>query len=149
MGRKSLDQKRLTVRRREIADKMSALETELEKLRSEDLELAIAERVLANLSAGSLAETVEESDDVLVETGVDARDDGAAMDRTMTIGDMALKVLEEAGPEGLTSNEVLEKIRTNWLPALMRTSLSPPLSRLKDRGQITLKDERWRAANAW
>ena len=62
----------------------------------------------------------------------------------MTIGDMAVQVLTSAPPEGLTSNQILDAIRTKMMPNLQRTSLSPPLTRLKRRGVIDLVGEQWR-----
>lgn len=141
MARKSQDLKRIETRRSDIADRMSVLETELEKLRSEDLDLAIAARVLERLAiAQALDSPLEAPVEDWEKTDVQA---DASIERTLTIGDMALKVLEEA-PEGLTSNDILEALRARWLPALMRTSLSPPLSRLKHRERIRLDGDRWK-----
>jgi hypothetical protein len=61
-----------------------------------------------------------------------------------TVGELALAVLKEAGDKGFTSTEILEILRESTLPKLLRTSLSPPLSRLKTKGVIELVGDRWR-----
>ncbi|MCF8496539.1 MAG: hypothetical protein K9G62_07730 [Alphaproteobacteria bacterium] len=52
-----------------------------------------------------------------------------------TIGDMALVVLK-GHSEGLTASSILTEIQERWKPDLARTSLSPPLSRLKEKKEI-------------
>ncbi len=47
-----------------------------------------------------------------------------------TVADMALEIIKEA-PNGLKADIILKEIRRRWKPRLARTSLSPPLSRLK------------------
>jgi len=66
--------------------------------------------------------------------------------QNLTIGQMALVLLAQAGEEGLTSNEILERIRQRWMNDLARTSLSPPLSRLKKKEEIILDGEHWKLA---
>lgn len=149
MGRKSLDQKRVGRRRKEISERMTALEVELEMLRSEDLELSIAERVLASLSGvasddASLSANEHDSDDDDDNTELVGRAIRPVTSQIKTVGEMAIDVLSEAGVPGMTSTEVLDAIRQRWLPTLMRTSLSPPLSRLKAKGEIELDGEYWK-----
>ena len=60
-----------------------------------------------------------------------------------TVGDMATELLKEY-PEGLTSMELLHLIRERWMPELMRSSISPPLSRLKHMGIVELDNSVWR-----
>ena len=134
MARQSPDRKRIKQRREQIAALMADHETKLEQLRSEDLDLAIAERVLDRLLTEP--ETVNER------TIADPAPDKQQAD--ITIGDMAVILLREAGDAGLHSNEILAAVRERWLPTLMRTSLSPPLSRLKAKGTIEQVDDRWR-----
>lgn len=62
-----------------------------------------------------------------------------------TVGDMATELLKEY-PEGLTSMEILHLIRERWMPELMRSSISPPLSRLKHMGIVELDGSIWRLA---
>ncbi len=75
--------------------------------------------------------------DVMQRFGVQIDETGSASESGMpsTIGDMALEILKEV-PEGLTASEILIEIQAKWKPDLLRTSLSPPLSRLKDRKEI-------------
>lgn len=53
-----------------------------------------------------------------------------------SIKEMVLVLLRENMPRGLTALEILEKINLRWWPHLPRTSLSPQLSRLKQRKEI-------------
>lgn len=48
-------------------------------------------------------------------------------------------------PNGMTAQEILEELNEKYFGGrLMRTSLSPQLSRLKDRdGKIELRGDRW------
>lgn len=148
MARKSTDLKRIKTRLDEIADRMGIIETELEKLRFEASELQSAQKVLQRLAANDLAvprDAVE-----LPDEDVNTLDAGSLSIRPeapgtpATIGDMALAILTESGTQGLTSNDILEEIRKRWLPTLMRTSLSPPLSRLKAKNAIHLDGDRWK-----
>jgi hypothetical protein len=52
-----------------------------------------------------------------------------------TVGDMAIEILKDF-PDGLTASNILFEIQKRWKPDLVRTSLSPPLSRLKEKGEI-------------
>lgn len=53
-----------------------------------------------------------------------------------TIKEMVLAVLKEADPSPLTALEILDRIQRKWMPLLVRTSLSPQLTRLKRAGEI-------------
>lgn len=59
-----------------------------------------------------------------------------------TVSDMALRILKEH-PNGLTAQDILEKIQNRWMPGLVRTSLSPPLSRLKHLGEVSYRNGIW------
>ena len=143
MARKSQDRRRVDARLEQIDERLFELEAELEVLKSERIDLENAARVLDKLSGlGSTAENAEPSGNRL-----DQEQDADISVPRLTIGELALIVLREAGAIGLTSSDVLEKIREKWMPDLMRTSLSPPLSRLKERGEITLEHDRWRIIN--
>lgn len=66
----------------------------------------------------------------------DATKPVAALEPKVTIQDMAYEVLAEAGPAGLRSNAILERIREQYWPGLRRESLSAQLSRLTQAGLI-------------
>ncbi len=63
-----------------------------------------------------------------------------------TVADMALEILRDY-PDGLTAIQILDKIRERWMPNLMRSSLSPPLSRLKHVGKVILDGSIWSLAD--
>lgn len=67
----------------------------------------------------------------------------SVQEKPKTVGDMALAILREH-PRGLPAADILRNIQELWMPNLMRSSLSPPLSRLKERGEIILEGEIWR-----
>lgn len=139
MARKSLERRRIQLRLTEIVARLKAVDEERVALLREMDELRLADTVLQRLSGEADIADAEAADvaDVTEEHGQNPPTD-------MTIADMALVLLREVGSEGLTSNEVLEQLRKRWLPELARTSLSPPLSRLKAKGLIELLDDRWR-----
>jgi uncharacterized protein YqgV (UPF0045/DUF77 family) len=62
----------------------------------------------------------------------------------LTIMQAVLEVLKDH-PDGMTALEILHEINTRYFAGrIERTSLSPQLSRLKDRdGKIVLKGNRW------
>jgi hypothetical protein len=133
MGRKSLERRRIEVRLAEIISRLEEVEAERDALHREADELRTADIVLMRLAGEKNEIGPEEAAEVSPAFGDD-----------MTIADMTLVILYEAGSSGLTSSEVLDQLRKRWLPNLMRTSLSPPLSRLKSRNVIELIDDRWR-----
>jgi hypothetical protein len=73
-----------------------------------------------------------------------ALDDEAARSAQPTIMQAVLEVLKHR-PEGMTALEILAEINSRYFDGnIARTSLSPQLSRLKDRdGKITLRGNRW------
>lgn len=60
-----------------------------------------------------------------------------------TVADMALELLYQAHPQPLKALDILTKIQELWEPGLARTSLSPPLSRLKHRKWVDVRDNYW------
>ncbi len=85
--------------------------------------------------------------DVMQRFGVQVDESGSATQEGIpaTIGDMALEILKEY-PDGLTASQILKEIQDRWKPELVRTSLSPPLSRLKEKELIEYIDSNahWR-----
>lgn len=61
-----------------------------------------------------------------------------------TIQEMVLQLLDEAHPKGLSALEILDEIQRRWRPDLVRTSLSPQLSRLQPK--ITHTNGKWSLA---
>ena len=64
--------------------------------------------------------------------------------RTTTIKDEVLEILSEH-PEGLTALEILAIVQERFRPELLRETLSPQLSRLKQAGKLTTHNKIWRA----
>lgn len=58
-----------------------------------------------------------------------------------TIKEMIREILQKEN--GITAQEILKKIHKRWLPELMRSSLSPQLSRMKQTGEIEDKKGIW------
>lgn len=127
MARRTQDLRRIEAREAELLARLKADQAELEELR-------VARRVLSRLAGSDEDEGTADGDET-------------ATGENRTIGDLAFALLYHAkarGLEGLTSNEILELLRAEKLPDLMRTSLSPPLSRLKKRGKIEQVGDLWR-----
>jgi len=140
MARLSQDLKRIKIRRLRIERSLRAYEIEIDRLRQELSELETAERVLQRLAASpqEFEELDEAHNDVATSELPELAHEG------YTIGDLALAVLREAGDEGFTSTEILGILRESTVPNLVRTSLSPPLSRLKQKGVIELVGDKWK-----
>ena len=81
--------------------------------------------------------------DVMHNYGIDI-DGKDTSTRPQTIGDMVLAILTEYAPLGISAADILSEIHKRWMPDLVRSSLSPPLSRLKERGEVILEDGAWK-----
>jgi hypothetical protein len=113
-----------------------ALEKEVEFTRAERDEVRTAHKVSVRLWLASNVSdegTVDEAPSTILPEG-----------KGLTVGQAALVILHEAGPEGMTSGDILDAVRSRFFPDLARTSLSPPLSRLKARGETELVGDRWK-----
>jgi hypothetical protein len=79
-----------------------------------------------------------------VDLALKAVDDGRATNRPPTIMQAVLEVLKSK-PDGMTAQEILAEINTKYFDdRIVRPSLSPQLSRLKDRDKkIELRGNRW------
>jgi hypothetical protein len=144
MARKSIEMKRLEAREAELIARLKSDQAELQ-------EVLVAKRVLTRLSGDESGPEPSSSTTFVFDAnallqGMEAL---TPEDREgATIGEMAYDLLKLAGPRGLTSNEILELIRADSMPELARTSLSPPLSRLKKRGMIDLVGDRWKVTSS-
>ncbi|MEO1046892.1 MAG: hypothetical protein AAFW59_01050 [Pseudomonadota bacterium] len=66
----------------------------------------------------------------------------------LTFKQLTLKALSEHFEDGATANELLDFFRTRWgRTDIVRTSLSPQLTRLKRDGKISLNGKTWRLAS--
>ena len=133
MARKSTEMKRLEAREAELVARLRSDQQELEEVRT-------AKRVLSRLAGEEDVGQATISDEL--PRNIDQTIDAMNASEEQTIGDWAYTLLSQS-PQGLTSNEILDKLKTGPLPELVRTSLSPPLSRLKKRGKIDLVGDRW------
>ena len=119
MRKKAFGHKQVKERRKEIA-------VLIEKLRREDEELAVADKVLSRMAGGE--------SDAELQLSAPTRTPRKALGKDgKTVGDYIIQVLDAATlltSNGMTSPEILAEIKRNWLPDLARTSFSPPLSRL-------------------
>ncbi|MDF0521580.1 hypothetical protein P0R31_30500 [Bradyrhizobium yuanmingense] len=78
-----------------------------------------------------------------IDVALSAIDDRASK-KTPTIMQAVIEVLKSK-PDGMTAQEILAEINKNYFDGtIVRTSLSPQLSRLKDRDKkIDLRGTRW------
>lgn len=138
MGRQSsISAKAILKRKNEISLK-------IKELQAEYADLEVAQRVLSRMSfAGESASEIQNTPQNSVSSSVAS---------AMTVADMAINLLRlndinamlGIDEEGMESSEILDGIRKKWKPDLARTSLSPPLSRLKKDGIIELHGKRWK-----
>lgn len=153
MARKSQDLRRIEAREHELVARIEQLERELETVRGEHRKVKTAREVLEELSGLGAPEPEPSTSHELQDIDLPpASPEEIYADvqnfADLTIGDMAVQVLRSGPPEGLTSNQILDTIREKWTSNLLRSSLSPPLSRLKKKGIIDLVGEHWRLAAA-
>lgn len=59
-----------------------------------------------------------------------------------TTQDMVLEILNDK-PKGLSALNILEELNSRWSLGLVRTSLSPQISRLKQKGKLLYSDGLW------
>ncbi len=64
--------------------------------------------------------------------------------RDLTIKGLVRKALKETFPNGATAQELLEHFASAWGRRIMRTSLSPQLTRLEQREEIEREGNVWR-----
>jgi hypothetical protein len=133
MARKTQDMRKLEAREAELTNRIAADQAELEEIR-------VARKVLGRLAGEEKTEPETPSEEE-TEPSVDI---GGGVDAS--VGDLALMLLRQAAQKGMTSGEILDAIHAKWLPGLARTSLSPPLSRLKKKSVIKLVGDRWMIA---
>lgn len=79
-----------------------------------------------------------------VETALKALDDAAAKKKPITIMDAVLEIMKHK-PDGMTAQEILAELNQKYFDGnIARHSLSPQLSRLKDRDKkLELHGNRW------
>lgn len=107
-----------------IASRKSEIHKKLSELRHELSELDAAEEAIASDTPSQREPSISTSHS-----------------RT-TIKDMIVEVLQRV-PNGLESNEIIDKIRGQFDAEVPRTSMSPQLSRLKAEGVLAVDGKRW------
>jgi hypothetical protein len=65
----------------------------------------------------------------------------------LTIKELALKALREKFTNGATATQMVEHFKSAWGREVMRTSLSPQLTRLKDEKKIDIRGNQWFLTN--
>ncbi len=67
---------------------------------------------------------------------------GEQQSGSVTIKDMVRAILK-SDSSGLTATDILTKIKENFARDLGRTSLSPQLSRMKEDGEVVVRENLW------
>lgn len=121
----------LLARREEIATKMAPLYEACTRLRKELVQ-----------TEGSIVLLQDEMRQV--ETALKALEDAAAKKRPPTIMEAVVEILRNR-QSGMTAREILNELNAKYFDGkIARHSLSPQLSRLKDRdGKLELRGDRW------
>jgi DNA repair exonuclease SbcCD ATPase subunit len=80
-----------------------------------------------------------------INSALKAVDEAEARTNKPTIMEAVLEVLKDREDDGMTAMEILAEINTRYFAGkILRSSLSPQLSRLKDRHEkIELRGNRW------
>lgn len=145
-------QKKIETRLIAIASEKIALETKLDKLRDQinGLELSYdaldAERNELQ-SALDVLKRFEVNENALPAESVRAASAGKRIvmppNAPKNVSGMVIAVLSDSLTGKLTALEILADIQQRWLPHLMRTSLSPALSRMKVQGHLIREGHVW------
>lgn len=123
----------------QLDKKLAELQRDIQTIRAERDEVSTAHKVSMRLWLASISDS---NDGGANEGNAPARALPEAKD--LTVGQAALIILQEGDREGMTSGDILSAVRARFFPDLARTSLSPPLSRLKARNEIDLVGDRWK-----
>ncbi len=106
------------------------------KKRKNELEKELNALILAEKAYEKVdAETINDSQ---LELSIDLR----SYRRDKTIKELILEILEK-NKTGLTALQILKKIHEGGLPELKRSSLSPQLSRLKEKRIVDFINSVW------
>lgn len=127
----------MRTREANLDEEIAALRAQLAPLVREREQVRLAIRVLKG--------------DLIPPTGAEASEQSVAHHRRMahpdvqrfTFKELILKALSERFSSGATANELLDFFKREWGREIMRTSLSPQLSRLRAEGQIELFGKVW------
>jgi hypothetical protein len=123
-----------------VHKRRSKIAEELGPLRHESL--ALAEKI--NLLEAELKELDQVARTIGMVNGLDkAAPQRKSPKSELTIKQAALAVLADY-PEGLTALDILREINSRYRFDLVRSSLSPQLSRLRHQGKIDLRGNVWR-----
>lgn len=107
-----------------LYDEMEALEGRLNKVKGEYKELTKAIETLEKFSTSNHVRTSHFTKS------------------NLTIMEMVVEILKKF-PTGLSASNILELIHDRYDNELERTSLSPQLSRLKQRGELSYNNGKW------
>lgn len=111
-----------------LAQRRADIEAQMKALRAELAEIKIAEAALAGVGTESAAPPVVVGGSIL---------------RAGSIKDWIMKAMS-AFPNGLETDAVIEAIRKMGGPLVIRSSVTPQLSRLKAAGLIEYNGRHWR-----
>jgi hypothetical protein len=121
----------LRTRRRQILDAMAPLRAQIVDIQAKIQEL---QRQLAEVDKAASA--------IGMVNGLQKDRSPAKDNQTLTIKEAALKVLADY-PNGLTAIEILKEINDRFGMNIVRSSLSPQLSRLKQDDRISQSGMVW------
>jgi hypothetical protein len=128
-----------------MATTRELLETRKEALHAQLDELVSSYQVILK-SLNEITDKVTAATKELkeIERAINALDDEKAKSSRIKIMDAVLETLSR-NPMGMTANDILAELNAKYYGGkLKRHSLSPQLSRLKDRDKkIEYRDERW------
>ena len=118
MGHMPLDIAQIAAREKEIAE-------QIERLKQEASELAIARRVFEKYSGEHVVPNVNLNGEVLTVPSGRPRPHGAPT--TFDMVNMVLEAAEKDGKDGLTAKELVDGIRTKFWPGLASHQVLPTI----------------------
>jgi hypothetical protein len=136
-------------------DELKAQKYEAMRRASEayEIEIKLIEKMLEVYDEAKGSESLSPNERSNVHTGdlfADPQFGLSSKEITKKLGktsqDMILEVLENQ-PAGLSALDILAEINRRWLPDLPRTSLSPQISRLGQKGKVKQVNGLWRLSH--
>jgi hypothetical protein len=149
----------LDLHEKDIVAKLKALRDQITPLEQELLDVRMAQQALQRETAGNREPqlALARPGMLKVHDATSATTAGPVVQTTdasrspysrFTIKELVIKALAEHFPRGATANQMLDLFANVWGRGnIIRTSLSPQLSRLKEEGRIIRDGHTWHLAH--
>lgn len=134
----------LSAHEKALHERLRALRNEIIPLERELAEVRLAYQALNSVDFGPQQQLMVFDANLDESLGSIRHEGSASPYRQLTIKQLVKKALSEQFARGATASELLEFFSKAWgRRDVVRTSLSPQLSRLKSDGEIILRGQKW------